>query len=141
MRVDLAVEAEPGILYRILVDPVALSRWLDLPSVTTGEDPFHVFELEDWQGASPWKVRGTLMEKVPGSRLLVEIESARKGSAGWFSFTLHETGSGSLLVIEGEGESAERVGEVFSLAGQSHRLAEILNDRPGPSRGWWTLTK
>lgn len=140
MRVELPIDAAPETLYRILVDPVALARWLDLPSVTTGEDPFHVFELEEWQGLSPWKVRGTVTGKDSGSRLRVEIDALPKGDGGWFSFSIHETGSGSLLVLEGEGESAERVAEVFSAASRSHRLAELLQDDPGSLQGWWTPT-
>jgi hypothetical protein len=113
-------------VYRALKDPILLAGWLNLPYVSTGYGPLHLFELEDWNDLLPWKVRGFMIEDRRGERILIEKDEVGSETKPTFDLTLDNTDTGCRLGIEWEDAHFDRAVEKL-LDPRGHlRLGHLL---------------
>jgi uncharacterized protein YndB with AHSA1/START domain len=126
MKGEVSLPATREEVYRALVDPIALSAWLDVPSVTTGEDPLHVFEIEDWHGAKPWRFRGAILERETDRLIAVEMDPVHKRPAETFRLELEDDGEGCLLRVAWSSPALEPLAAAFLDPGGGGRLKRYL---------------
>ena len=119
-------------VYQALMDPILLAGWLDLPSVTTGYGKLHLFELEEWKGDLPWKVRGFILDNIRDEGFRVEKDEVGEHDKPTLSFRLTESEKsedgerGCLLELESEHPYFERIVMAF-LDPRGHlRLQHLL---------------
>jgi uncharacterized protein YndB with AHSA1/START domain len=93
-RLELQIPIPHTRIFQALCDPILLAVWLGAPSVTTGFERHHVFEVMDWSSENPWKVRGEIEGCKQDALFVVQTDTFWKQQQGH-------------LWIELEGDGAE----------------------------------
>lgn len=95
-------------VYRALKDPILLAGWLNIPSVSTGFGPLHLFELEDWTGNAPWKTRAFILEDNRNERILLEKDEVGRNEKPRLEIRLEDHAEGCDLRLEWEDSYFDR---------------------------------
>jgi len=122
MKKSVSVPFSREETYEILMDPIRLALWLDVPSVTTGRGKMHIFEIEDWRAETPWKVRGTIIRNVENEEFCVELDRGR-----WWNPV-------ELIEITITGTQDGCILEADFTAPEGSPFVESLLDPKGPTR-------
>lgn len=102
MKRTIHVPFPVSTVYSALMNPMHLSEWLGAPSVTLGEDAYHVFEIEDWRGEDAFRVRGTVLEYVPEQSILIELDPVLHDSTETLRLSLASKGDSTRLDADWE---------------------------------------